>query len=213
MDVVIAGGHGKVALLLAERLTARGDRVRALVRNADHRADVSAAGAEPVLFDLEHDDNLAAAIAGADAVVFAAGAGGGSGIARKMTVDRDGALALASACLEAGVRRYVLLSTIGARVGADTGDEVFDAYLAAKFEADEGVLASGLAVTVVRPGTLTGEPGVGTVLLAEHVERGEVSRADVAAVLAAALHTPSSIGAVVELVAGETPVEAAVAGL
>jgi uncharacterized protein YbjT (DUF2867 family) len=213
MDVVIAGGHGKVALLLAERLTARGDRVRALVRNADHRADVSAAGAEPVLFDLEHDDNLAAAIAGADAVVFAAGAGGGSGIARKMTVDRDGALALASACLEAGVRRYVLLSTIGARVGADTGDEVFDAYLAAKFEADEGVLASSLAVTVVRPGTLTGEPGVGTVLLAEHVERGEVSRADVAAVLAAALHTPSSIGAVVELVAGETPVEAAVAGL
>jgi uncharacterized protein YbjT (DUF2867 family) len=213
MDVVIAGGHGKVALLLAERLTARGDRVRALVRNADHRADVSAAGAEPVLFDLEHDDNLAAAIAGADAVVFAAGAGGGSGIARKKTVDRDGALALASACLEAGVRRYVLLSTIGARVGADTGDEVFDAYLAAKFEADEGVLASGLAVTVVRPGTLTGEPGVGTVLLAEHVERGEVSRADVAAVLAAALHTPSSIGAVVELVAGETPVEAAVAGL
>ncbi len=208
--LVIAGGHGKIALLLARALTARGDTVRSLIRNPDHAGDLRAAGAEPVIFDLEAGGDLAAELDGADAVVFAAGAGANSGPERKWTVDRDGALILAAAAAEAGVRRYLLVSSYGARPDARTGDETFDVYLAAKYEADEGVLATDLDVTVLRPVSLTDDPGVGTVTLAEHVDRGEVSRADVAPVLVALLDAPASIGRTLELVAGPTAISDAV---
>src|SRR5690349_11652324 len=121
MDVAIAGGHGQIALRLEELLAQRGDRVRALIRNPDHAGDVRAAGAEPVVCDLEHADAeaIADAIAGADAVVFAAGAGPGSGPERKWTVDRDGAIKLLDAAVAAGVRRYVIVSSIGAESPPD----------------------------------------------------------------------------------------------
>jgi uncharacterized protein YbjT (DUF2867 family) len=204
--LVIAGGHGKIALLLAKALTARGDTVRSLIRNRDHAADVRAAGAEPVVFDLEGRGDLAAELVGADAVVFAAGAGPDSGAERKWTVDRDGALLLATAAEKAGVPRYLMVGSYGARPDAKTGDEVFDVYLAAKYAADEGVLATGLAVTVLRPVSLTDEPGTGMVTLAEHVDRGSIPRADVAAVLVALLDAPASIGRTLELVSGTTPI-------
>jgi uncharacterized protein YbjT (DUF2867 family) len=204
--LVIAGGHGKIALLLAKALTARGDTVRSLIRNRDHAADVRAAGAEPVVFDLEGRGDLAAELVGADAVVFAAGAGPDSGAERKWTVDRDGALLLATAAEKAGVPRYLMVGSYGARPDAKTGDEVFDVYLAAKYAADEGVLATGLAVTVLRPVSLTDEPGTGMVTLAEHVDRGSIPRADVASVLVALLDAPASIGRTLELVSGTTPI-------
>jgi uncharacterized protein YbjT (DUF2867 family) len=211
--IVIAGGHGKIALLLAQALTSRGDTVRSLIRNPDHADDVRATGAEPVVFDLEAGGDLAAELAGADAVVFAAGAGPDSGAERKWTVDRDGALALAAAAKSAGVLRYLLVSSYGARPDARTGDDVFDVYLAAKHDADVGVLASGLDVTVLRPVSLTDAPGTGRVELAAHVDRGSVPRADVAAVLVALLDTPASIGATVELVSGDTEIGEAVGAL
>src|SRR6478735_10339962 len=116
MDVVIAGGHGQIGLLLARRLTERGDRVRSLIRNPDHEADVKETGAEPVLADLENDDAgaLAGKIGGAGAVVFAAGAGPNSGAERKRTLDRDGAIKLVEAAKRAGVGRYVMVSSMGA---------------------------------------------------------------------------------------------------
>ena len=215
MDVVIAGGHGQVALRLAPLLHARGDRVRALIRNPDHAGDVRAASAEPVVCDLEHagEDEVAAALTGADAVVFAAGAGPGSGPARKWTMDHGGAVKLAAAARAAGARRYVMVSSMGADPEADDSDGGFGVYLKAKGRADADVLASGLDVTIVRPGGLTDDPGTGRVLLAPSVPRGQVPRDDVAAVLAAILHEPAAIGATLELVGGDVLVDEAVAAL
>ena len=215
MDVVIAGGHGKIALRLAPLLQARGDRVRALIRNPDHAADVRAAGAEPVVCDLEHagEDEVAQAVAGADAVVFAAGAGPGSGPERKWTMDHGGAVKLAAAARAAGTTRYVMVSSMGADPEADDADGGFRVYLKAKGRADADVLASGLDVTIVRPGGLTDEPGTGRVHLAPSVPRGQVPRDDVAAVLAAVLGAPATVGATVELVGGDVAVAEAVAAL
>src|SRR5918996_3993994 len=115
MDVAIAGGHGQVALRLERLLAARGDRARGLVRTPDHAADLEAAGAEPVVCDLEAGDaDVAGAVAGADAIVFAAGAGPGSGAERKRTVDLGGAVKSIEATKAAGVSRFVIVSSMGA---------------------------------------------------------------------------------------------------
>src|SRR3954454_2176323 len=193
MDVVIAGGHGKIGLLLGKLLAERGDRVRGLIRNPDHAAELEELGVEPVVFDLENDErDLAAVIAGADAAVFAAGAGPGSGAGRKLTMDRDGAVKLIDACRETGTRRYVIVSAMGARPGV-TGDEVFQVYLRAKFEADEALRSSDLDWTVIRPGGLTDDHGTGQVAHGEELERGNIARADVAATIAAALPAPNTV--------------------
>ncbi|WP_346620123.1 SDR family oxidoreductase [Blastococcus montanus] len=220
MRIVLAGAHGQVARRLGRLLSGRGDTVLGLVRNPDHRADLESDGVTPVVLDLESAsvDEVAEVVSGADGVVFAAGAGPGSGPERKDTVDRGAAVLLADAAERAGVRPYLLVSSMGADLVADGAtpdgvDEVFVAYLRAKLAAEENLLARpGLAVTVLRPGGLTDEPGTGRVTLARHVERGEIPRDDVAAVLLAFLDSPRD-GAVVELVAGETPVEEAVASV
>ncbi|MEA2322182.1 MAG: hypothetical protein QOD81_2032 [Solirubrobacteraceae bacterium] len=211
MDVVIAGGHGQIALRLARLLAARGDRVRALIRNPGHVADVEATGAEAVLADLERDD-LAGAVAGADAVVFAAGAGPGSGPERKRTVDLGGAVKLIDAARAAGVPRYVMISAIGARDPAG-GSEAMRPYLEAKAEADAAVASSALEYTIVRPGRLTDEPGTGRVQAAERPERGDITRDDVAATLVAVLDEPRTVGRTFDLVQGDTPIAQALAQL
>src|SRR3981189_528263 len=116
MRIVIAGGHGKIALILERLLSQRGDAVAGFIRNPDHAADLRAAGAEALVVDRENAsvDEVATHLRGADAVVFAAGAGPGSGAARKETVDRDAAILLADAALDAGVGRYLLASAMGA---------------------------------------------------------------------------------------------------
>jgi uncharacterized protein YbjT (DUF2867 family) len=217
MRVAIAGAHGQVALRLGRLLADRGDQVVGLVRNPQHRADLEAAGVDAVVLDLEKATvaEVAGAVADADAVVFAAGAGAGSGMARKDTVDRAAAALLADAAEQAGVRRYLLVSSMGTdsvRDGAtpDGTDEVFVAYLRAKLAAEEDVQARSLDWTVLRPGGLTDEPGTGRVALAPHVERGRVPRDDVAAVLVALLDEPATAGRVLELVGGDTGVDDAV---
>jgi uncharacterized protein YbjT (DUF2867 family) len=212
MDVVIAGGHGKVARQLAQRLVARGDRARGLIRNPDHAADLRADGSEPVLCDLEaaSTDEVATAIADADAVVFAAGAGPGSGAERKLTVDRDGAIKLLEAARAAGTEHYVIVSSVGAE-HPPPGDDVFSVYLRAKAEADRALAASDRAWTIVRPGSLTDDPGTSRVRIEVDPVRGKVSRDDVAAVLDAVLHEPRSIGRILYVVGGEVPVEQALA--
>ena len=214
MHVVIAGGHGKIALRLTARLAARADMVTSLVRNPDHRADVEQAGGRPVVVDLEATtvDDLAPILRGADAVVFAAGAGPGSGAARKDTVDRAAAVLLAEAARGAGVQRYLLVSSTGVDDPPRPGtDEVWAAYLAAKKAAEEAIRASALAWTILRPGALTDDPGTGRVLLAPPpVPAAEVTRDDTAAVLVALLDTPATAGQVLELRAGDTDVDKAV---
>ncbi|MFJ6214320.1 NAD(P)H-binding protein [Streptomyces sp. NPDC092296] len=217
MRIVIAGGHGKIALRLERLLAGRGDAVAGIIRNPDQAADLRAAVAEPVVHDLEKSsvEELAGLLAGADAVVFAAGAGPGSGAARKETVDRDAAVLLADAAERAGVRRYLMVSSMGADAGApDSADPVFGAYLRAKGAADDAVRSRpALAWTVLRPGRLTDGPGTGRVRLAPSTGRGEVPRDDVAAVLAALLDAPATAGATLELVSGDTPVAEAVAAV
>jgi uncharacterized protein YbjT (DUF2867 family) len=204
--IAIAGGHGKIALILGRLLAERGDTARGLIRNPDQADDLRALGIEPVICDLEGDGDVAAAVRGADAVVFAAGAGPGSGDARKQTVDRDGAVKLIEAAKANGISRYLIVSSMGADKPPADGAEGFGAYLQAKFEADEAVRASGLDYTVVRPGGLTDDPGTGLVTIAEHTDRGQIPRADVAAVFVACLDTPSTIGQSFDVISGTTPI-------
>ncbi|WP_448072781.1 SDR family oxidoreductase [Georgenia yuyongxinii] len=216
MRVVIAGGHGKIARILERQLAARGDEVVGLIRNPDHAADLTQDGAEAVLFDLEHGTaaDLARILRGADAVVFAAGAGPGSGAARKDTVDRAAAVLLADAAELAAVRRYVMVSAMGAATGGRPGqDEVFAAYLDAKRAADEDLMTRELDWTIIRPGSLTDEPGTGTVTMAQETGRGPVPREDVARVICAALDDPATIGLVAEVITGPTRVAVALAEL
>jgi uncharacterized protein YbjT (DUF2867 family) len=209
MDVAIAGGHGQIALQLGQMLVEDGHRVRGIIRKPEQSGDLEAIGVEPVVFDLEHDDGLAHAIEGADAAVFAAGAGPGSGAERKLTMDRDGAVKLIDACRQAGARRYVIVSAMGARPGV-TGDDVFQVYLRAKFEADEALRASDLDWTVIRPGGLTDEPGSGLIALGEELTRGSIPREDVAATIKLVLPSPNTIGKSLDLVSGPLPIAEAV---
>ncbi len=223
VHVATAGAHGQVARHLTRLLAARGDRVTGLVRNPGHVEDVAADGARAVVVDLEavSAQELAGELGGVDAVVFAAGAGPGSGAARKDTVDRAAAVLLADAAELAGVRDYLLVSSFGVDAVRDGAvpegvDEVFAAYLRAKLAAEEELLgraASGrLRVTVLRPGGLTDAEPTGRVHLERSVQRGSVPRADVAAVCAALLEVPAPPGGrVLELVGGEEPVAQAVA--
>lgn len=204
MRVVIAGAHGKIAMRLARTLVARGDTVIGLIRNPDQADDVAATGAEPVLCDLEQATvpEIAAATAGADAAVFAAGAGPGSGAARKLTMDRDGAIKL----LEATAGPYVIVSSVGAENPPDD-DDVFSVYLRAKAEADAAVQASGRDWTVIRPGVLTDDPPTGRVRIDTTPFRGQVPRDDVAEVLAAVLREPRARHKILYINAGEVPWE------
>lgn len=212
MRVVIAGGHGKIAMLLHPLLRARGHEVRGLIRNPAQSQDLRAAGADPVVCDLEATDDISGAAGSADAVVFAAGAGPGSGAARKWTVDRDGAIKLIEAARRNGIPRYLMVSAMGVD-GEPRGNEVFRIYLRAKAEADQALRESGLGYTILRPGRLTDEPGRGRVALAERLPSGEIPRADVAAVLAQLLEAPGTARGEFDLTSGETPIEGAVAAV
>jgi uncharacterized protein YbjT (DUF2867 family) len=219
MRIAIAGAHGQVARRLTRLLTARGDTVVGLIRNPDHRADLEADGAEPAVLDMESAsvDDVAAVLTRADAVVFAAGAGPNSGAQRKHTVDYGAAVLLADAAERAGVRSYVLVSSMGvelARQGTPRGmDPVFAIYLQAKLRAEDEILPrTRLGTTIVRPGRLTDEPGTGRVTLGHGIELADVPRDDVAAVLAALLHSDKT-DEVIELVGGPTPIDEAIAGL
>ncbi len=219
MRVVIAGGHGKIALRLARMLGEREEHPVGLVRNPDHAADLVAVGAHPVQFDLESGaaQDLATILKDTDAVVFAAGAGPGSGARRKDTMDRGGAALLAQACEIAGVRRYLMISAMGADKGSAGlpagADDVFAAYLDAKKAADDDLRSRDLDWTILRPGVLTMQSGTGRVRLAEHTGRGEVPREDVAAVLLALLDEPRTAGLTLDLISGDTPVVDAVANV
>lgn len=209
MRVVIAGGHGKIALKLERLLAARGDSATALVRNPDHFADVSEAGATPVHCDLEtaDADSVAEHLRGADAAVFAAGAGPGSGPARKDSVDKAAAQLFAQAAQDAGVRRFVQISTVGIERADDPSvDPEFAVYLRAKRAAEEDLRARDLEWTILRPGPLTDEPGTGLVAIAEVLPHASVPREDVAAVVAALLDEPSTAHRTLELTSGDTPI-------
>lgn len=213
--VAIIGGHGQIALLVTARLAAAGHRVLGVIRNPDHAGDIEAAGGEPVLADIEHAsaEELAGAIGAADTLLFAAGAGPGSGPARKETVDHGGALTTIAAAGLLGAR-VVQISYIGvANTPPESAGPDFLAYQRAKYAADLALEASGLDWTIVRPGTLTNDPGTGPVTVGAALDRGPVSRENIAAVLAEVLVGAGLSGASFDVLDGATGVGEAVAGL
>jgi uncharacterized protein YbjT (DUF2867 family) len=225
MDVVIVGGHGQVGLLMSKLLSARGDRVRGVIRNPDQAPDLEQVGAEPVIADFVRDD-LADAVAGADAVVFAAGSPQGTSAEDKRTIDLGGAVKLIDAARAAGIKRYVLISGIGVRNAEErplvrvplkvvrTFYPELRAYFAAKAESEDLLRASGLDFTIVRAGRLTDDPAGGLITAAPYVRTyGKVSRADVAATLVETLSAPNTIGKMFSLIAGDRPIPEAVAAL
>jgi uncharacterized protein YbjT (DUF2867 family) len=212
MRIVIAGGHGQIALRLERLLSAGGLQVVGIIRRPEQAADLREAGAEPVVMDLESAsvEEVSAVLRGADAAVFSAGAGPGSGTARKDTVDRGAAVLFAEAAERTGVRRYVVVSSMGADA-QHAGDGEFDVYLRAKGAADEDVRSRpGLDWTILRPGSLTNDAGTGLVQLKASTGRGMVPRDDVAAVLAELVETPATAGLTLELISGSMPVTVAV---
>lgn len=216
MRVVIAGGHGQIALKLEKLLAERGDQAVGIVRNPDHVADLEAVGAEAVVLDLEQSDvdAVAKVLDGADAAIFSAGAGPGSGTARKDTVDRAAAELFAAASERAGVRRHIQVGSMGADKWetADVPDD-FRIYLKAKKAAEDDLRARDLDWTILRPGQLTNDEGTGKILIAEATGRGPIPRQDVAAILVALLDTPSTAGRVLEAISGDTAISQAFSAL
>ena len=211
--VLIFGGHGKVALLLEPLLAERGHTVTAVIRNPAHEAEVAATGAVPLIADVETIDldQLTSLVAGNDVVVWSAGAGGGDPD-RTYALDRDAAIRSMDATIAAGVRRYIMVSWIGSR--ADHGvppDNSFFPYADAKWAADAHLLASELDWTILGPGTLTLDPPTGRIQV-DPAGRGEVSRADVAAVVAAVVDDPATVGRSIRFGNGDQPIADALRG-
>ncbi len=171
MNVLVVGGRGKIGLRLLRLLAARGDVARGMIRKPEQAGELEAAGAQPVICDIEAVGEISEQVEGSDAVVFAAGAGPGSGPERKRTVDLGGATKLIDACKATGVRRYVMVSAIGvSRPGSISAE--MKPYYDAKTEADEALVASGLDYTIVRPGRLTDDPGTGLVRVGTPLDEG-----------------------------------------
>jgi uncharacterized protein YbjT (DUF2867 family) len=214
MRIAIAGGHGKIGQRLIARLVDRGDEVRSIDRNPDYAEELRAAGAEPVTCDLEAatEEDVAKAIGSVDAIVFSAGAGPGSGPERKWTIDYGGVVKLIEAAKANGVRRFLLVSSIGADPDAE-GDDTFVVYLRAKGKADAELQSSGLDYTVVRPTSLTDDSGTGLVELGDRVGRGRIPRDDVAAILVASLEAENTVGKTFEARSGNAPIEEAISSL
>lgn len=211
MRVLIAGSHGKIGRRLVRLLAERGDEPVAMIRDAAQADEMRELGAEPLVADLAGD--VAPAVAGVDAIVFTAGAGPGSGPGPKQVVDKGGAVKLVDAAVAAGVRRYVMVSSMGAQ-DPSAGPPQMQPYLQAKAEADAYLAASGLDFTIVRPGGLTEERGDGRIAAARSLgRRGQVPRDDVAATLVAVLHDDRTVGVTFELLDGDTPIAEALAAL
>lgn len=211
MKITVVGAHGSVAMLLHPILIENGHSVRGIIRKEEQKEDLKQLGVEPVVADIEVLDDISEAVGDADAVLFAAGAGPGSGAERKWTVDRDGAIKLIDACINNGIDRYVMISAMG--LDTPRGSKVFKVYQTAKAEADEALRNSRLNYTIVKPGRLTDEPGSGMVSIGTGLERGEIPREDVASVLANVFEMPETRGMEFDLVSGEQSISAALSKL
>jgi len=207
MNISIVGGHGNIARLMYPILTRSGHQCRGIIRKKNQIETLEQLGAEPLVFDIEAVDDISQAVGSADAVVFAAGAGPGSGAERKWSVDRDGAIKLIKAAKHNGIKRYVMISAMN--LDTPRGSEVFQVYQQAKAEADEALRNSGLDYTIVKPGRLTDEPGSGRVKLGKSLDRGEIPRQDVATIIASVIENPKTIGLTFDALSGQTPVKEA----
>lgn len=210
MTITIVGASGQIARLLHPKLIEKGYSIRGIIRNPEQARDLTKFGVEPIIADVEQMDDISKPVGNADTVIFAAGAGPGSGAARKWTMDRDGAIKLIEAAKKNGIKRYLMISAMG--LETPRGNEVFQAYQQAKAEADEALRNSGLDYTIVKPGRLTNDPGSGKISIGKSLERGEIPREDVASVLAEVLEMPEAIGKEFDLLSGSQPIQKALEG-
>lgn len=208
MKITIVGGHGNIARLMYPILDKRGHYCRGIIRKKNQSETLEQLGAEPVVCDIEETDDISQAVGSADAVVFAAGAGHGSGAERKWSVDRDGAIKLIEAAKQNGINRYVMISAMN--LDTPRGSEVFQVYQQTKAEADEALRNSGLDYTIVKPGRLTDEPGSGLVKLGKNLDRGEIPRQDVATIIVSVIENSQTIGLTFDALTGQTPIKKAI---
>ena len=210
MKITIVGAHGNIAQLLHPKLIENGHTVRGIIRKKEQAETLKEMGVEPQITDIEVETDISDAVGEVDAVVFAAGAGPGSGKERKYTVDRDGAIKLMRACHANGINRYIMISAMG--LDAPRGNEVFQVYQKAKAEADEALINSGLNYTIIKPGRLTDEEGTGNISVGD-LESGEIPREDVAAVIAASLENESTYRKSFDLLSGDESIADALSNL
>lgn len=211
MKITIAGANGSIATLLHPLLIDKGHSVTGLIRNSEQAEDLKKAGVEPVICDLEKEDDISDATGNADVVIFAAGAGPGSGAARKWTVDRDGALKLIDAAKQNGINRYIMISAMG--LDTPRGNEVFQVYQKAKAEADEALENSGLDYVIVKPGRLTDEPAVGKIQIGKNLDSGSVTRSDVASVISKLVDSPEIKNVSFDLLEGDREIDEVISEL
>ena len=204
MKITVLGAHGSIAMLLHPMLIEAGHTVRGIIRKEEQAEDLRELGVDPVVADVEKQDDISEAVGNVDAVLFAAGAGPGSGAERKWTIDRDGAIKLMEACHKNGIDRYVIISAMG--LDTPRGNEVFQVYQKAKAEADEALRHSGLNYTIVKPGRLTDDTGTGHVLIGTNLGQGEIPREDVATVLANVFEMPKTIDKEFDVLSGDQPI-------
>lgn len=211
-SIAIVGGHGHIALALTRLLSGGGSRVLGIVRNPGQAQDIESAGGVPIHLDIEEAtaEQLGDAVAGVDAIVFSAGAGPGSGPARKLTVDLGGSVLAQRAAALVGVRRFLQVSAMVDRDPGPDADESWRAYVHAKREADADLRATSLDWTILRPGRLSFEAPTGLVRIGEPLEPGATSepvpRGDVAAVLAALVTDRRSVRRTLDVVGGDAPI-------
>lgn len=211
MKITIAGANGQIAKLLHPKLINAGHEVRGIIRKEEQARPLKKLGVVPVVADMEAEDDLSEAVGNADAVLFAAGAGPGSGADRKWSVDRDGAIKLIEACKVSGIRRYVMISAMG--LETPRGSEVFQVYQKAKLQADNALKESGLDYTIVKPGRLTNDSPKERIRVGKNLDSGEIPRADVASVLAAVISDHLASGLEFDLVSGEQKISEALQNL
>ena len=212
MRVLVVGAHGQIGQRLIRQMSDGTHQSRAMIRDAGQADALRKWGADDVVVaDLEGD--FGHALDGCDAVIFTAGSGGHTGPEKTDAIDRDGAIAVIDAAGKAGVRRLIMVSSMGADT-PDNGPDGLQHYLRAKQAADRHLRESHLDYTIVRPGSLTDDDGTGRIRIAAQLEsQGTVPRDDVAAVLLAVLDAPDTSGRQFELLAGDTPVKEAIAAL
>ena len=210
MKITVVGAHGSIAQLLHPKLIEKGHTVRGIIRKEEQAETLREMGVEPQITDIEKETDISDSVGDADAVVFAAGAGPGSGEERKYTVDRDGAIKLMRACQTNGINRYIMISAMG--LDTPRGNEVFQVYQKAKAEADEALRHSGLNYTIIKPGRLTDDEGTGKIKIGD-LEGGEIPREDVASVIAAAIENESTNRKSFDLLSGDQSIEKALSSL
>jgi uncharacterized protein YbjT (DUF2867 family) len=214
MKVFQIGAAGGVGRRLATLLTARGDDVTGIHRRPEQADTIAATGAIPVAGDLitTSPADLTTLLRGHDAVVFSAGAHG-AGREQTTLIDGEGLVKVVDAAMSAGVRRFVLVSAFPeSERGGELG-EAFEHYMAVKKSADIYLTRTSLDWVIIRPGSLHDDAGTGQVTAGPAVEYGPVSRDDVAAFIAAALHEPAIRHEIIELVSGPHPIPDAIAAL